>query len=436
MKPRVPYPRALEAFPTIRQSVLSSFDQCGLSARFEMAYRNGWSTHPQARGTMFHRFAGRALTEMNEQGEHRIEVDVGLAILHEVLRQEDADKRCPHCDSERIRRGVDKRGRRRCLHCKRYFETEFVNVPMGEVRDLFWVVIKWAHETYWSTENLVDVEKRLSAVLSYENPYGGWVDRTLTGQLDALFVEGDLDDEGVVIDSKDTWRMPPPTEVSFEGYFQQRFYAWLTMKNYRTLDRVTLREFYVRYSEPREATVYRADLDDIEAELAALVERFDRSVEQNVWQPTPGAHCSYCVRPTACPIIKSARMEGRIETQEEAARVAGQLIVAEAAAGQAKRALQSWSRIHGPVPVKDAKGAREWGYRVHPRQARPSKEEVERALREAGDIEHVNLDRLFRETQTTRFETYVPDPMEATRENEALLIALQESVAEAKAARR
>lgn len=435
MTPKTPFPRALAAFPTIRQSVLSSFDQCGLMTRFDFAYRHGWSSHPQARGTMFHRFAARALTEMSAQGEQGIEVDVALAILHEVLRQEGADAKCPHCDSTRIRRGVDKQGRRRCLRCKRYFETEFINVPMHEVKDLYWVVKKWAYDTAWNTENLVDVERRVEATLSYPNPHGGFVDRTLTGQLDALFVEGEDDEHGIVIDFKDTWKLPAPTEVSFEGYFQQRFYAWLVMKNYRSLDSVTLREFYVRYSEPREARVWRSDLDDIEAELAALVERFDRSVEQNVWQPTPGTHCSFCVRPTACTIVKSARMEGRIESQEDAERVAGQLVVADAAAQQARKALQSWSRVHGPVPVKDAKGARAWGYRTHPRVVRPSREEIERALREAGDIEHVDVGALFVETKSTRFETYVPDPMEQVREDELLLASLQESVAEAKAAR-
>jgi hypothetical protein len=93
----VPYPTALAQYPEIRQSILSAFDLCALEAKFDLDYRKGWSSHPQARGQIFHRFAARALTEMNHQNERTIEVDVALAILHEVLRQDDVDRECPVC---------------------------------------------------------------------------------------------------------------------------------------------------------------------------------------------------------------------------------------------------------------------------------------------------------------------------------------------------
>jgi hypothetical protein len=84
------------------------------------------------------------------------------------------------------------------------------------------------------------------------------------------------------------------TEPSFGGYFQQRWYAYLifTQPAFRSVERVTLREFYVRYSEPREITLSRdREFEDIREELATLVELFDRSVERNEWVPSPGQHC-------------------------------------------------------------------------------------------------------------------------------------------------
>ena len=171
--PPVPYPKALKMYPTIRQSVLSSFDNCALLVRFEREHRGGWNFPWQARGGMFHSFAARALTEMYRQSEESIEVDVALAILHEVLRQADVDKECPHCGSTKIRRGLTKAGNRYCLSCRQRFETEIVVLPEREVEDLYWIVKKWAHDNQWSISDLVDVEQRLQADITYPNPARG-----------------------------------------------------------------------------------------------------------------------------------------------------------------------------------------------------------------------------------------------------------------------
>ena len=50
MRPQEPYPLARKLYPTLRQSVLQSFDQCALLSRFEREYRGGWSHPWQARG--------------------------------------------------------------------------------------------------------------------------------------------------------------------------------------------------------------------------------------------------------------------------------------------------------------------------------------------------------------------------------------------------
>ena len=47
-------------------------------------------------------------------------------------------------------------------------------------------------------------------------------------------------------------------QISYEGYFQQRFYGWLVLKCYPQVQAVTLREFYARRTEARSATLTRS----------------------------------------------------------------------------------------------------------------------------------------------------------------------------------
>jgi hypothetical protein len=434
--PEVPYPAALERFPTVRQSLLASFHNCAQSTGFELDFRNGWSTHPQARGTTFHRVAARCLREMHAIGDTRIPVDVALAILHEVLRQDDVDQECPTCHTAEIKPGI-RDGFRTCSAGHR-FETDLMNVPMSEVADLYWTVKKWAHDNEFDTDNLLDVETRLYAPVRYPNPHGGQVERVVSGQLDVVIADRHAIDHLIVLDHKDTWMLPPPTEVSFEGYFQQRLYGWLLMRqrHLKHVDRVTLREFYVRYSEPREVTLWRDDLLDVEEEIAALVKRFDRTVQEQLWaNPTPGKHCALCLRPTACPIFPEGRGIGRIRSAEEATKVVGQLAVAEAAARQLREAAQAYSDLHGPIPLRDAKGRRAYGFKTTQSVQKPSRDKLEARLRNGGPLSQRDLDRLYPVRRGTRWSQYVPPRAKPEQTDEEMLATLQQAVSEAKAKR-
>jgi hypothetical protein len=425
----VPYPKALKRFPTIRQSWLSSFDDCGLTNYFDLTYRKGWSTSYQARGQIFHRFAAECLRTMAGLSEDSIPVDAALGILRDVMRQDDVDRRCPGCGSENLMLGMSNDGKRRCRDCKHEFETDLVNLSEDSARSLYWTAIKWAHDNAFDIQNLVDVEKRAEATIYYPNrDLGGMVPRRLTGQIDALFI----DDAGtaIVIDWKDMWSLPPAhepgedDEVSFKGYFQQRFYAWLIFKQpeYHFVQRVTLREFYVRYSQPREATVTRADEAEIEGELAALAERFDRQWDEQLrlrrnsrrtaFRPTPGKHCGFCILPTSCPIPAPARDEGRITTAEEAELEARRLLVSERIVKQARGALQTYGELNGPIPIRDAKGKRVLGFMPAQRTERPSLEQVEAAEREkGGPLSSAELKALYKTKDGTRWGKFVPKEM-------------------------
>lgn len=416
-----PYPKAMELYPTLRQSRLASFDACALEAKFDEEYRRGWGGHLAAGGQILHRVVAKMLEQMANTGEVTMDPEDGLAILRECLRQHDVEPR------------------------------DVVNIPFQVIKDLRWVVVKFCHENVFDIQHLADTELRLRVPIAYENPKGGYVPRILTGQVDALFVPEP--DWAVIPDWKFTWALPPANELSEGGYFQQRCYGFITMKRFPAIQRVTLRETYVKLKDEvtggspvREATVFRNELPEIEEEMSALCERWDRAVEHGtwplpedgsmpeLWQPSPGSHCSYCPRPTACPIFPDARVEGAIENEEMAKTWAAQMVVAKAAQEQRAKALRAYAKAHGPVPIRNAKDPnRVVGYKASTRTSRPTQEELEQALEEQG----ADLDprSLFKTQTQTRFTQHTHDPIEEQEVDRELEAALRESVAQAEAAR-
>lgn len=421
----VPYPRSLERFPTLRQSRLSTFDQCALMAHFEEEFRRHWSGHPQARGLILHRVLARAMRIMHQHQERRIEQDVILELLFDTLGQAHVDQACPMCGKEIVERSG---GMVRCAAGHEH-RSDFVNIPMREIEDLRWEVVKFATDNEFDIENLVDIERRLSAELAYLGTEGEPIRRTLTGQLDVLFVAGEEDDEAIVVDYKSTWDLPAPSEVGFEGYFQQRFYAWLVMKNYAAIQRVTLREHYTRYSAFREATVTRNELEYAEAELGALALRFDRAFSEGNFPPSPGRHCNLCPRASACPIDAEVREAGAITDDAMARRYAAQAQVARRVLKQREAALKAWTSVRGPVLINSTPGReRVLGHRESRRTSRPTKEQLERALYLYGS--RVDLADLYREKIVTRFEPHYPQ-REEPEDQAALERALEQSIAAA-----
>lgn len=435
------YAPAWERFPTVRQSRLATFDRCALSADFEERYERNWSSHPQARGQLMHRAFAKALRAMSVQYESEgydesgarpgtIPTDVGVSILEEVLCQADVDQECPTCHKEIVRTYQRDDGEIRTVCAQGHDHgSEFVNVPFQEIKDMRWVMVKWCNENAFDIANLIDVEHRLSATIRYQDPSGEYVERVLTGALDVMFVTGAEDEEAIVIDWKDTWDLPGPAEVGFDGYFQQRFYAWLVFKKYPSVKKVTLREFYVRRSEAREAVVYRSEIEDVEAELRALVQRFDRAFTLQVFPPSPGRHCLLCTRPAACPIFPGVRGEGMIQDDEQAVRMAGEAQVAEAALKQRKEAMSAWASVHkGGIPVSDHKGQRVWGHKEIKRTSRPDRKAMEAALRASRNGAPLDLDRLYKTSKGTRFEVHQPAEIDDAADDAVLMSALDQSL--------
>lgn len=389
----------IERFPTIRQSLASVFDDCELGALFQMRYSNGWSTTPLARGTLFHRFAAECLRVMREQDTEQIPGGVAQEILEEVCLQ----------------RGVPPRDR--------------VRMPLREMPMLEMAAWKFAKDNTFSVRNIMDIERRLEATLVVPHfETGELYERRLTGALDALIARPP--DEAVILDWKTGWGLPPERDedadnpgVSYHGYFQQWWYAFLVLRNFPAVQAVTLREFYVYRTKARPARVTRQDLPKIEQRLRYLISAMDRALasgqpanlrlqtldEHGSWKPSPGKHCHWCPASTRCPIEEMVRGDGGIETPADAERWAAVRTVAKAAHKRADGVLQPYADLHGPIPIRDAKGRRVLGYR-------PIK---------GGKV---------------RWDEYTPEgvdrpPEEVAQNVERLADAMRQSVADAKAER-
>jgi hypothetical protein len=148
------------------------------------------------------------------------------------------------------------------------------------------------------------------------------------------------------------------------------------MKNYPSIQSVTLREFYVRRTEARPATITRAMLEKVEETLALRVMELDRCLAAGApkrltvkgvgpWRPTPGLpYCRWCAASHRCPIERDAREKYVISTPDAAEKAAGELVVANAVREHRRDALGTYTMENGPVPIKGDKQHRYVGMRT------------------------------------------------------------------------
>jgi hypothetical protein len=339
----------LREHPTVRQSLLSAFDECHLRALHEVQHNGPWNNGAQALGIMFHRVAAEIILTLQRVNEQQIPTQEAVEIMEECVEQ----------------RGID--------------PDQYVHLDLRQKAELRALTIKFASDNKFSIERVVGVEEPLAMDVQYMTDGGEIVTRKLTGTLDLLLF--DPPDGAIVVDWKSGWGLPPEPRdpeapkddvdrISYEGYFQQRYYGALVLVNFPAVKRVTLREFYPRWTQVRRATMTREDLGQTLRDFGDLVRRFDEAMVAGAlspkWKPSPGKHCSFCMKPGACPIEEEARSEGAITDQETAERYAAERIVAEEVRKHRTTAAKSWVEAHGPIAVKNAKGRSVLGWNVSP----------------------------------------------------------------------
>lgn len=439
-----PYPRALALFPSVRQSALATFADCGLSAGFglrlsinhpsdrqKVPHTSGWTTHRATAGRVAHATVARALRHMLQHHEESIDPDTMEAFLRDELAQRDVPLR------------------------------ETAAVPPHEFRFLQRTLRKFARDNAFTIADVVGIERRLTATITYPDGNGGEVERMITGQLDALLIsEGGLGRHATVPDWKHTWKLPAQQhddaadeddgeddKLSPEGYFQQMFYALLVFLTFPQIQSVTLREFYLPRSEPREATIWRHEMPWLLDYFGSLVERFDRSVEAaytpakgrrrrakplttpEQWgEPTAGAHCRYCPLAVECPL--DADIKGP-QTVEHAQKVLGEALKARRVVKQHMEWVAQFTDRYGPLRVRDGKRVRLFGHVVRKRTERPTRAQVEQAIMRGQDVRE-----LYRSKTHTALTEYSPEGNPAELMDDDDVVALFEQAAEAAKRRR
>src|SRR4051794_31254897 len=383
----------LRDFPALRQSTLATFTDCMLAALFQLEGGGRWTNDAQARGTIFHATAARILRTLQATGQVSMPPDQGLQILYEVLAQRDVP-------------------------------VEDVVIPSAvEQRMLRMLVVRFCRDNEFGMRRLIAVERRLECVVTYPHPETGLpVERVISGQPDALIASPPSPTNPVikyeVLDWKTTRKAPPPRDpekdayddadhLSHLGYFQQRSYGLLVLKNYPLAECVELREFYPFEEEGnqlRTSVLWRErDEERLEREFANYAELFDRGLREGsnraYWKPSAGLHCRYCTRPASCPIDSDERIQaGGIVSHAEARRAGAHAIQAREIYKAIRPGLKAWFEEHGvPIPVQHPKGRYEWRerpnktgngksfdcYEALPQVSEPRDLELEAAVAEA-----------------------------------------------------
>ena len=390
----------LDYLPTVRQSILSQFDNCRLSTRWNLE-GVAFDNPAQARGHLFHRYAAEVLRTLWRSGEDSMPTEEALVILYEIVAQRNVPDRnvvwLPAVERRLLRKcaisfvydHVRQEPRRFKMHS--LIAVEGTTMEGGEPLT---IPVRYP-ETAKCPERAYHVNGTAECPACGGS---GWVetsamvDRTLTGRPDAIV--GHPPDGYEILDWK-TDRQPPPLgdefsdhrddaeHVSYGGYFQQRFYGVAALRRYPSAKWVRLRERYVLVGEDRWATIYREHMEHIERELAAEVELLDRGLmgghKSDIWAPQPGKHCSYCPRPGSCPIPKEERGAGAITSQAMAMRYGAQAVVATEVRKNRIESMKAYLndrpvddggeddriKVKTPpgIPVKSAKGRAEWRFR-------------------------------------------------------------------------
>jgi hypothetical protein len=401
-----PHPQGAQQFPRLRQSLA-----------------------PQGRGKLFHEFAAKALEEMHRRTRSRIEVDVALGDPARGAAPGDVDDVChqPGCDKPArvIPRAPSATRTAAQLVCDdgppHY--SDVVNVPMSEIADLYWIVVKWAFDTHVRRVAPLDVERRLEAIVNATpTRKGGFVERIVTGSWTRCSrrrepvarhrarLEGHVGapaaDRGVLRGLLPAALLRPARDAQLP------------------LDRAGHAARVLRaLLEPREATITRDKLPDIEAECPRWPSASTAPSRRRRLEADAGRHCNVLPAPDGLPDPRLRPRRGPHHRRR--ARAEGRrrsLLVADVVVKQTRKALQAYVEQHGPVPVKDSKG---WGYEQTVTKLKPDQEQVQAALALGEDPA-----KLFRERRGTRFGQITLKPGQERSEDDALAAALKASLEE------
>lgn len=333
----------------LRQSSIARFDNCALSLKLDVLNPSTHSGNLAAMGTLWHRWVSRAIALMRAHGWTTFPTEMGFAELQAVVAQRDIP------------------------------DEAVVHLPMAELKWLRICVTKWCNGGAFNASRVLMIEEELTATVAVPDGHGGFYERVIVGHPDVVVADPGATPGVIVVDWKTGWTPPSKLDeealdarvygqdssekLTDQGYAQQVIYGWLILKNLPAIQRVTLREAYIRHGEYREATVDRYHLERLEDVIAAVVAQIDAAFEAGPdsarWIPSAGVHCGICPAPRHCPLTE---YQGIPTTIDEAQLLAREWIVAGQVRKERLPLLKGWVNANGPIPIDHSKGRREVGW--------------------------------------------------------------------------
>jgi hypothetical protein len=303
----------------VRLSTLRTFDQCPDRGVREARWTfNDYSHSPAALGTAAHMVMEEMLRTLWRQGEDRMPTQEVVEIMREVTARPD----CPH-------------------------------LSVAQLRDLRVIVLQLARVP-WPAKRLVALEERLWA----DVPCPDGKRRKITGRPDAVFASPPHG--AAIVDLKTSWAVPPAPRgddatrdngrpyLSERGTFQLDVQGLLIMRAFPAINHCTLREYYPRLNEIREATLERDDLEHVEQHLGLLAQRFEMSMSGELTpEPRPGKWCSHCSFVRECSVPDEDRGEGLLTSADAAQDEANRWITVRSLADTQRKTLKAFHEETG-----------------------------------------------------------------------------------------
>ncbi|MGE0446738.1 MAG: PD-(D/E)XK nuclease family protein [Vicinamibacterales bacterium] len=157
-------------------------------------------------------------------------------------------------------------------------------------------------------------------------------------------------------DWKTFWRGFTDEQAAEE--FQARFYLRQAMKVWPGFPRYEMEFVFVRVGQTATASFAPDELEAVDDQVEAILERHREAERTGEWPATPGTHCRFCR--LRCPIVDDERrLPLRIERREDAAAAFGRRLVLEQELKTLNLALSGWCQREGSLTV----GGQELAYR-------------------------------------------------------------------------
>lgn len=149
-------------------------------------------------------------------------------------------------------------------------------------------------------------------------------------------------------DDKWGW-MPPMSEDEVRALFQARVYACFARERWPNFNSYRFTIHAIRFNKSTSVVFTNAELDQVELEVRAHIATIEHARATNSWPAVAGPSCRFCT--LQCPLMAdtSLTVPKRILDAQQAQKMAGFLLAADAMVKAGKKALKAYVSAHGAI---------------------------------------------------------------------------------------